>query len=113
MRKTFREKYSFSERLAEATNVLNKYPMRIPIIIEPRSDLLIDKEKYLVPKDLTLGQFLVVIRKRMKLRPEEALFCFLDRVIPNISAMLGDLYSEHRSMDKFLYLTLSKEETFG
>ena len=38
--------------------------------------------RYLVPADLTVGQFIYVIRKRIKLPPERAIFIFVDNVIP-------------------------------
>lgn len=48
-----------------------------------RSDIPdIDKKKYLVPADLTVGQFHYVIRKRIKLAPEKALFLFCSNSIP-------------------------------
>jgi GABA(A) receptor-associated protein len=44
-----------------------------------KSDIAtIDKKKYLVPADLTVGQFVYVIRKRIKLSPEKAIFIFVD-----------------------------------
>ncbi|KAF5729860.1 autophagy-related protein 8f [Tripterygium wilfordii] len=42
----------------------------------------IDKKKYLVPADLTVGQFVYVIRKRIKLSAEKAIFIFVDNVLP-------------------------------
>ena len=54
------------------------------------SDL--DKKKYLVPSDLTVGQFYFLIRKRIHLRPEDALFFFVNNVIPPTSATMGALY---------------------
>lgn len=48
-----------------------------------RSDIPdIDKKKYLVPADLTVGQFHYVIRKRIQLAPEKALFLFCSNTIP-------------------------------
>jgi hypothetical protein len=46
----------------------------VQVIVEraPKSDIAeIDKKKYLVPMDLTVGQFVYVIRKRIKLSPEK------------------------------------------
>jgi GABA(A) receptor-associated protein len=37
----------------------------------------IDKKKYLVPTDLTVGQFVYVIRKRIDLNAEKALYVFV------------------------------------
>ncbi|CAG7818014.1 unnamed protein product, partial [Allacma fusca] len=52
----------------------------------------LDKKKYLVPSDLTVGQFYFLIRKRIHLRPEEALFFFVKDAIPPTSATMGSLY---------------------
>ena len=77
---SFKLKHPLENRKKESSNILNKYPERIPIIVEKveGSDICdIDKNKFLVPKDLTLGQFVYVIRKRMKLYPEQAIFVFI------------------------------------
>ena len=42
----------------------------------------IDKKKYLVPADLTVGQFVYVIRKRIELPPEKAIFIFVNNQMP-------------------------------
>lgn len=52
----------------------------------------LDKKKYLVPADLTVGQFYFLIRKRVHLRPEDALFFFVNNVIPPTSTTMGSLY---------------------
>lgn len=73
------------KRKAEAERIRAKYPDRVPVICEKadRSDIPdIDKKKYLVPADLTVGQFQYVIRKRIKLAPEKALFVFCANTIP-------------------------------
>uniref|UniRef100_A0A674IWF1 GABA type A receptor-associated protein n=1 Tax=Terrapene triunguis TaxID=2587831 RepID=A0A674IWF1_9SAUR len=49
-------------------------------------------KKYLVPSDLTVGQFYFLIRKRIHLRAEDALFFFVNNVIPPTSATMGQLY---------------------
>ncbi|RXM36730.1 Gamma-aminobutyric acid receptor-associated protein-like 1 [Acipenser ruthenus] len=52
----------------------------------------LDKRKYLVPSELTVGQFYFLIRKRIHLRPEDALFFFINNTIPPTSATMGLLY---------------------
>lgn len=73
------------KRKSEAERIRAKYPDRVPVICEKadRSDIPdIDKKKYLVPADLTVGQFHYVIRKRIQLAPEKALFLFCSNSIP-------------------------------
>ena len=89
-----------------------------------RTDIpTIDKKKYLVPsvcaiytssilysdhrvwstevdmlviQDLTVGQFVYVIRKRIKLAPEKAIFIFVDEVLPPTAALMSAIYEEHK-----------------
>jgi GABA(A) receptor-associated protein len=73
----------------------------------------IDKKKYLVPSDLTCGQFLYVIRKRLKLPAEKAVFLFVDGKIPPTTALLSTMYEQHKDKDGFLYMCYSDENVFG
>jgi len=67
----FQKNNSFEKRIAESNRVKIKYPDKLPIIIEKDINTKnineIDKKKYLVPSDLTLGQLIFIIRKRLKI----------------------------------------------
>jgi GABA(A) receptor-associated protein len=114
---SFKSKHSFEERLNETRRILIKYPDRIPIICEKNGKSKetpdIDKHKYLVPYDLTIGQFIYVVRKRLSLPSEKALFFFINGFIPASSALLMDLYNSQKEADGFLYVSYSLENTFG
>ena len=104
------------KRKSEAERIRAKYPDRVPVICEKadRSDIPdIDKKKYLVPADLTVGQFHYVIRKRIKLEPEKALFLFCSNSIPPNAALMSTVYEEQKDEDGFLYIQYSGESTFG
>lgn len=116
VRSQFKDDYDFESRKAEADRIRQKYSGRIPVICEKAdktSIAEIDKRKYLVPSDLSVGQFVYVVRKRIKLDPEEAIFLFVNDVLPPTSALLGSIYDEHKDKDGFLYITYSGENTFG
>ena len=114
---SYKEKYSFEKRLNEATRIINKYPNRIPVIVERDNNekeiQLINKNKYLVPISLTVGQFVYVIRKRLVLPPEKAIFLFINNVLPPTASLLGTIYDEYKDKDHFLYIKYSGENTFG
>ncbi|CAL9222556.1 unnamed protein product [Arabidopsis halleri] len=104
------------KRQAEAARIREKYPDRIPVIVEraEKSDVPdIDKKKYLVPADLTVGQFVYVVRKRIKLSPEKAIFIFVKNILPPTAAIMSAIYEEHKDEDGFLYMSYSGENTFG
>ncbi|KAE8785502.1 autophagy-related protein 8a [Hordeum vulgare] len=103
-------------RQAEANRIREKYSDRIPVIVEKagKSDIPdIDKKKYLVPADLTVGQFVYVVRKRIKLSAEKAIFIFVKNTLPPTAALMSAIYEENKDEDGFLYMTYSGENTFG
>lgn len=115
----FRERYTLDQRLEESTRILAKYPTRIPVIVERSKNCSndipqLDKNKYLIPDDLTIGQFMYVIRKRMKINSEKALYIILDNgVIPASSQIVRNIYDQYKGKDQFLCFNYSGESTFG
>ena len=113
----YKKTNSLEKRCKESENILKKYPNRIPVIVE-RSEKCkeindIDKNKFLVPNDLTMIQFIYVVRKRLKLSSEKALFVFInDKLMPN-SRTLYEIYQEEKEEDDFLYMNYASENTFG
>ncbi|KAK2490884.1 hypothetical protein MC885_021661 [Smutsia gigantea] len=73
----------------------------------------IDKRKYLVPSDITVAQFMWIIRKRIQLPSEKAIFLFVDKTVPQSSLTMGQLYEKEKDEDGFLYVAYSGENTFG
>ena len=61
------KKFSFDQRQKESKKIIDKYPDKIPIIVQKNKNCTlndIDKHKFLVPTDMTIGQFLYVLRKK-------------------------------------------------
>ncbi|KAL4631483.1 gamma-aminobutyric acid receptor-associated protein-like [Arapaima gigas] len=116
MKFQYKEEHPFEKRRSEGEKIRKKYPDRVPVIVEKAPKARIgdlDKKKYLVPSDLTVGQFYFLIRKRIHLRAEDALFFFVNNVIPPTSATMGLLYQEHHEEDFFLYIAYSDESVYG
>lgn len=116
MKFKFKEENSFEHRKAEATNIRIKYPERVPVIIEKEPTAQVgdlDKKKFLIPSDISVSQLIWIIRKRISLSQEKALFLYIGRTIPLASASIGQVYEENRDEDDFLYISFSGENTFG
>ncbi|GFP85818.1 autophagy-related protein 8d, partial [Phtheirospermum japonicum] len=69
--------------------------------------------RYLVLADLTVGQLVYVVRKRIKLSAEKAIFVFVKNMLPPTAALMSAIYDEHKNEDGFLYINYSGENTFG
>ena len=116
MESKFKKENSFEKRKNEAHRIRAKYPNRIPVIVEraPKSDIPnIEKTKYLVPDDLTIGQFVYVIRKRIKMTPDKAMFVFVNNMLPPTAATMSSIYDEYKDDDHFVYFFYAGENSFG
>ena len=71
------------------------------------------RQKFLVPKDLTLGMFSYVIRKHLTLPPEKALFLFIENYLPTTGSLMSELYAQHKSDDGALRIIYTSESVFG
>ena len=113
----FKQQHDLATRKAESARIREKYPDRIPVIVErsAKSDTVpdIDKSKYLVPSDLTVGQFVYVIRKRIKIDSQKAIYIFVNNALPPTAAFLSSVYAEQKDEDGFLYISYSGENVFG
>jgi GABA(A) receptor-associated protein len=113
----YKQKISFENRKLQSEKVLQKYKDKIPVIVEKNYKLAINpninKSKYLVPHDLSFGEFLQVIRKRTNIDSHQALFAFVNNKIPCINDIMVNIYKNHADDDGFLYIIYSLENTFG
>ena len=106
----------FETRLKKAQSMKIQFPKSIPVIVlkHPSSKLeQLAKSKFIVPKDLTIGQLNHVIRKRLKLKPEQTIFLFAGKKLATTGQIVGCVYEELHSDDEFLYMTYAEMETFG
>ena len=100
-------------------HILTKYPDRVPVYIgkaeRASSDLAeLEKHKYLVPKTMTMGEFMCIVRRHINVNSHQAIFCFVNKSIlaPN-SMTMNELYEVYQSNDRMLYLEYMSENTFG
>ena len=112
---SFQDKFTLGERQKESARVREKYNNKIPVIIEALDNTVtpIDKTKFLVPSDMTMGQLLFVVRKRIKLNSVDALFLMVDNRFYPTGALLSHVYENEKNEDGFLYVTYCRENTFG
>lgn len=113
---SFKKEHSFEKRKAESDRIRSKYPDRIPVIAErlEKSDIPdLDKKKYLVPSDLTMGQFVYVIRKRIKLSADQAIFLFVNNTLVPSGTLMSQVYKDHADEDGFAYICVAGENSFG
>jgi Autophagy protein Atg8 ubiquitin like len=94
--------------------LIARYPGYVPVIVSSKSsEIKLHKHKYFVSGDVSLGQFMVVLRKHIdNIDPSHGLYLFVRNVLPTASTPLSLIHKEHH-VDQVLYLTICKENTFG
>mmetsp|Transcript_119753 Transcript_119753/g.168569 ORF Transcript_119753/g.168569 Transcript_119753/m.168569 type:complete len:87 (-) Transcript_119753:288-548(-) len=76
----FKDAHPEEERKLQSAKMLEKNPDKIPIICEKhkKSKLsALDKNKYLVTEKYKVYQFIHLLRNRINLKQEEALYLFV------------------------------------
>ena len=95
-------------------DIIRKHPDRVPVRVLVSNDIELKRSKYLVPKEMTAGQFTSHVRNSMNLKSSESVFMFVGKsLLPPVSKQFGDLYRENAAPDGMLYVTYNKENTFG
>ncbi len=121
--KNSKEKAPFSSkplesRIKEYERLKKKHPSRTPCIVTVAKNSkklipVLDMERFLVPNDSPLSSLLHVIRKRVKLQPDQALFMFAKNQLVPLNKLMADVHKEYKEVDNFIYFTLCSESTFG
>lgn len=110
----FAETTPFEQRRRAAEQIKMRYFDRLPIICQTQNkQIKLDSIKYLVFKENSFASFQSVIRRRLKLKPEEGLFFFINNKIPNPNMTIREIYETERDEDGFLYVFYDKESVFG
>ena len=128
-------------RMAESHKIKLKFPDRVPVIVERAEGFgcgdapPIDKNKFLIPANLTVGQLVLVIRRRIGMSPADALFVFVSitrktnrkssngfgkrdgeehtLTLPPTSISLAEVFEQSKDEDGFLYVKYAGENVFG
>uniref|UniRef100_A0A8C8RTW5 Microtubule associated protein 1 light chain 3 gamma n=1 Tax=Pelusios castaneus TaxID=367368 RepID=A0A8C8RTW5_9SAUR len=89
---------------------------RLPVILEqyPKEKVLpaLDRTKFLVPQELTMGQFVTIIRNRMSLSSTQSFYLLVDgsRSLVSMSLTMAEVYTLNQDEDGFLYMTYASQE---
>jgi len=114
---SYKERIPFERRKSEGTKARERRPDLVPVILEKGHREQIGdlpNHKFLVPCDMTLADFQLLIRKRIRLSEENALFLFIrGNTLISMSHTMKSIYEQYHEDDFFLYMTYGQENTFG
>lgn len=116
VKNVFKQNYTEDVRKSESRKMMAKYEERVPVVAQQHQPMAMDGndcDKFLVPKDLSLGQFLTVLRKRKHLRADQSIYLIVNNMVPPATMLMGTIYDNHADEDGFLYIFYAFENTFG
>lgn len=106
-----------ADRQRESSNVIIKYPDRVPVIVDTNDNSSfnekLDKHKFVVPDTLSVSEFVIIIRKRLRIDSSKAIFVFCGNTILIGSMPIRQIYDKYKEEDGFLYLIYKAESTYG
>ncbi|XP_057297806.1 microtubule-associated proteins 1A/1B light chain 3B-like [Hydractinia symbiolongicarpus] len=116
--KCFKDKKNFHARQRDSECIMEQYSDKLPLIIEryknEKALPVIDKIKFLVPSDMTIGTLNSILRRRLQLNSTQALFLLVNnRNMFTASMPICDVYRDEKDEDGFLYIVYASQEVFG
>jgi len=105
--------------MSEGLKIRSKYPSRLPVLIYPENskEPQLDKNKFLVPIELTISNLILVVRKRISVNKSQSLLFNIKKnkqiIIPSPDMLISSLYDKYVNDDGFLVINYSFEKTFG
>lgn len=106
-------KQKLEERIKISKKIMIKYPDRVPIIVDCKKEINLDKNKYLVPNNINLGQLMYILKKKININKNQSIFLLCNNTLLLNTELINSLYNKHKDYDGFLYIILSLENTFG
>ncbi|XP_068246097.1 microtubule-associated proteins 1A/1B light chain 3A-like isoform X1 [Palaemon carinicauda] len=109
---------AFVNRKDEASVIRSEFPGKIPVVVErwakenhlPYSNRM----KFLVPQEITMSQFLHIVRNRLSINSTMSLYLLVNNTtLVSLSKTLAEVYRESHDDDGFLYVTYASQEVFG
>ncbi|CAG9321493.1 unnamed protein product [Blepharisma stoltei] len=106
-----------SRRSTESSQMLQKFPSRIPIVLEKAWNSRLSqlpKSKFMCPGEYTEQQFVTCVRKKLALGSETALFVFVNGVdLIAGNSLMSDVYNKEKDDDGFLYMVYCEQDVLG
>jgi hypothetical protein len=96
----------------EAVKMLEKYPTKIPIILEPIG-IDLKHVKFLVEKEISFAKFISIVRDQNKLNSSQSFIFFINKLLPCNTSLVSDLYHKNKADDFILHIHVRIENTFG
>ena len=109
---------SLDNRKSQYRKVIENHPDSVPVILERAKGCTINKTiktKYILSKELTMAELVKIIREKLELSPERAIFLLVNgKTSLTGDSNLIDIYEKYADKeDGFLYIAYASELTWG
>lgn len=108
---------SFDERKIKSEKINNRYKDKVIIATLFDNNIKLNKDFdtfiFIVSKDITISQLIIKIRNYCEITKNEAIYLSFNDVIKSNSNTLEQIQNEYIKDDGFVYMKITKENTFG
>ena len=109
---------SLENRKIQFRKISEGHPDKVPVILERAKNCSINKTiktKYILSREVTMTEFIKIIREKLELSPERALLFLVNgKYSLTLDEDLGQVYDKFKDKsDGFLYMTYSEEIVYG
>ena len=113
----YQDEVPYTIRCVESENMIRRHPNCVPVIINTKENVNLKKRKFLVPYNVNSSILIYYIRKYISDASCKSIFLFYGNIMLDNIKNIGDMYLEYilnnKNDDKYFYLDMCFENTFG
>ncbi|GFU19442.1 gamma-aminobutyric acid receptor-associated protein-like 2 [Nephila pilipes] len=112
----YKKRKSLASRIEESEEIRRLYPSSVPIILEKTPNGKVataQKEKYLVPRSVTVADLLLMVRKNIFLGLDSSIYLIAAGKVLSPNRTMGEIFDKEKDEDGFLYLMYNSEYNFN
>jgi len=114
MNSVFKQNHTLLERKRMMEYLTKQHPEKIYCIVDFKADNEVKLYKFCIERSAMALVIMSHVRHKTELAESEALFLFNGNSIIRPNSLMVDIYSRYKDgEDDFVYITVTKENTFG
>src|SRR3990167_2467115 len=97
-----------------------KYPGKLPVVVSKASECNLpnlDRTRFLIPYFFTIQELVMVVRSRLRIKPEETILLFVDHkgshIMVPMNYAICNIYDLYKDKDEILQVLYASENVFG
>ena len=100
--------------ISHSEKLLKQHKNKVLVIFKPfKRSITLTRTKFIVPRHYSIAKIHMILLQYVNCNEKQGILLFINDILPMQTESIGYLYDSFKSSDGFLYIHVTKENTFG